>query len=144
MIAENKSKCVVVVSCWQIQCCGTPFQVGDKVEWLVLKYKEVNTKPRSGAEVEYYYEFHSSDWKKLYKITGIVDELNAEYYSLELRPPTEKLPKGSKELIYKKTVKITKADIWEKDIDGLEFEAYIVTLRDFTILPAKQEEVTFS
>lgn len=27
--------CTVFYECWQMQCCGVPFSVGDVVKWLV-------------------------------------------------------------------------------------------------------------
>ena len=36
-------KCTVFYDSWQMECCGTPFSVGDIVKWLVLKAEQLNT-----------------------------------------------------------------------------------------------------
>lgn len=34
-------KCTVTYDCWQMECCGTPFSVGDTVKWFVKAYDTV-------------------------------------------------------------------------------------------------------
>ena len=51
-------KCTVFYDSWQMECCGTPFSVGDIVKWLVLKAEQLNTPVNVGA-INYCYEAHS-------------------------------------------------------------------------------------
>ena len=138
----RSQRCSIYISDWQMQCCGTPFKIGDAVGWLVRVYEDDwQDKALHGAE--YYYEHHSADWNKLYMVTGIVDVIKSRYCRYEPRPkPNLKL--GSFLYpVYQKSVSITEADGWEADIDGLAFFSYLVELCDCTIRPAKEDEVTF-
>jgi len=140
---KNNSKCIVHIEDWQFQCCGIPFKVGDSIEWIIHKL-DCDYKIISNSGAEYYYEHHSSDWQTLLKIKGIVDEIKAEYFSLKLFPNQTENHNYTYHRVYKTSLNVEYADGHDEDIDGLEFGSYIVTLRDFTILPAKQNEVTFS
>ena len=149
MIDNGTKVCVIAIEDWQIQCCGTSFKVGDKVEWIVHEYgKPSDVTVRM---VEYYYEHHSSDWQKLFKAVGIVAEIKALFYSYEERPNQYGNKQGVvRHRVYEKAVDVEFAygsaddDGWHEDIDGFEFGEYEVTLRDCTIRPARESEVTFS
>lgn len=64
-------KCTVFYDSWQMECCGTPFSVGDIVKWLVLKAEQLNTPVNVGA-INYCYEAHSSDWQNIFVLEGKV------------------------------------------------------------------------
>ena len=34
---QKMNKCTVLIAAWEMQCCGTPFKIGDIVEWCVEK-----------------------------------------------------------------------------------------------------------
>ena len=139
---SRSQRCAIYISDWQMQCCGTPFKIGDAVGWLVCKYEDDwQDKALHGAE--YYYEHHSADWNKLYMATGIVDTIIARYCRYESLPNPNMKQGSIRYPVYQKSVGITEADGWEADIDGLVFFSYLVELRDCTIRPAKEDEVTF-
>jgi len=142
MKAEQTPKCVVLIDDWQMQCCGVPFKVGEKVEWIVQEWAK--TMKDSLVEVDYYYEHHSSEWQKLFKIVGFVDAIKALYYTLELHPNPDENHGCTHHRVYKKTVDVIEADGWDTDIDGFEFGDYKIVLRDFVIRPAEKVEITFS
>jgi hypothetical protein len=144
----NYDKCVVLIESWQIQCCGASFEIGDKIEWIVRKYRK--NSEMTGSMIEYYYENHDSEWEKLFKAIGTVDKINAMFCRYEKRPNERGNKKGFVNYpIYEKSIDVNVAygstdDGWHEDIDGLEFGEYEVTLRDCVIVPAKETEVTFS
>ncbi len=55
--------CTVTYDCWQMECCGTPFSVGDTVKWFVERYEKIEqlNSPDDSWKTDYYYEAHSSD-----------------------------------------------------------------------------------
>jgi hypothetical protein len=112
------------------------------VEWIVEKFGKVSLD--SGDIIDYIYEHHSSEWKKLFKMVGIVTQIKAKYYKIE-NPPEEK--KGTPEYIcksiYKEAIEIQETDGFEKNRRGLEFRDYEVYLKDCAIRPAHKSEITF-
>jgi len=149
MVDNGEKTCVIAIEDWQMQCCGTTFTVGEKVEWIVHELGKPSEV--TGRMVEYYYEQHSSDWQKLFRAVGVVTEIKALYCSYEQRPNEYGNKQGFVRYpIYEKAVDVDTAygcadsDGWYEDIDGLEFIEYEVTLRDCAIRPAKESEVTFS
>jgi hypothetical protein len=135
-------KCIIAVEDWQMQCCGTPFRVGDSVDWIVHKCG----KPSEVTDrmVEYYYEHHSSEWQELFRAEGIVDEIKALFCRLELRPSEYGNHSLVNYRVYETAIEVESADGWDEDVDGLEFGEYEVTLRDCVVRPAQKAEVTFS
>jgi hypothetical protein len=134
--------CRVLIDDWQMQCCGIPFSVGDSVEWLAKKWVSCDFYIDVGT-IDYYYEHHSPEYKKLFKIIGKVAKIQALYCILVPDPaadPTNKAVIKTQGKVYPVT---NFADGNEDDIDGQEFDAYVVCLEDIQVAPAKQSEVTF-
>jgi len=139
----NYKKCVIAIDDWQMQCCGTPFKLGDDVEWILHRHGKKSK--LTDNMVEFYYEHHSSEWENLFKATGAVDKIEALFCRYEKRPNEHGNKKGFVNYaIYEKALNVDAADGWHGDVDGLKFVAYEVTLRDCVIVPAKKTEVTFS
>ena len=134
-------KCAVFIKNWQMQCCGNPFSVGDSVEWLAGKFDEPWTYHKDVEAVDYFYEHHSSEWEKLFKVIGRVTKITACYGILTPDPngPTEANHIRTPGIMQP----VTKADGWDEDIGEQELDAYIVCLEDARIAPAKKSEVTF-
>lgn len=125
---------------WQMQCCGAPFDVGDKIQWLVFKVDEDEIKlPVYGEKIDYCYEAHSSDYSKLLMLSGVVKNIRALYckYEPSAKNPQYLIPVSGF------TVIKTHADGWEKPIANSKFSDYIIDLIDIKIRAAKQSEVTF-
>jgi len=142
MTEPETDSCTISVENWQMQCCGTPFSVGDKVEWLVYKHDRVSVV--TGRAIEYYYEKHSSDWRELLMLTGTVDEIKALFVSIELHPNPAENHNCTHHCVYRNHKVIEYADGWDKDSEELELGEYEVRLIDCTVRPAKKSEVTFS
>jgi hypothetical protein len=81
-------QCVVLYEDWQMQCCGVPFKIGDTVKWIVAKL-DSNEIPVDVGTINYYYEAHSSNYKELFILFGVVDEIRALYYKYEELPDSK-------------------------------------------------------
>lgn len=125
-------ECTIFYESWQIQCCGAPFAIGDKIEWnctLPSEYKNAH-----GIPLDFEEEHHGS---ATHSIVGTVTKIISE---------RSEFPKGKREVWYKKAMtihdEIQKAEGWESDYKGddqtdRKFWGYIVTLKDVTVKPIK-------
>lgn len=140
---ENHESSIILISGWEMQCCGTPFAIGDSIKWLVSKWSwgEGYIAPEGIKEISYFYNEHSSDWQDLFSLTGKVATIKAVFESFVPNPENEKfLMRASGETSIRK---VTYADGWDKDVDGKKFDCYIVDLENVSVAPARQSEVTF-
>jgi len=142
MAEPKRDSYIISIEDWQMKCCGTPFSVGDKVEWLVFKCDGVSL--ATGKAIEYCYEKHSSDWHELFTLTGTVDEIKALFFSIEPHPNPTENHNCTHHRVYRKLKDIDYADGWDKDSEGLEVGEYEVSLIGCFVRPTKREEVTFS
>lgn len=120
-----------------MQCCGTPFNIGDSVKWLVL---QVNQDFSVDLQLtDYYYEAHSSDYEKLLMLSGNVIKILALHHQYAPSSNDKRilLPVSSI------TLEVTSANGWDAPIDDHQFSSYIVTLDNISIRPAEKNEVTF-
>ncbi len=65
--------CNIYYHAWQLQCCGEPFRVGDRVDWTC----EVPSKPTNVSDiiVDFTEEHHGSE---THSISGVVDKIMME------------------------------------------------------------------
>ena len=131
-------ECNVFYESWQMQCCGMPFSVGEKIEWIVDKITTINT-PVEIGNIDYCYEAHSSEYIKLYVLEGVVKKINVLYERYEQSSDKNYYVPVDGKLINAKT-----ADGEEEDIDDLKISGYIVKLHDCSVRRAKRKEVTFN
>ncbi len=129
-------ECTLYYESWQIQCCGEPFAVGEKVTWTCIIPSEF--KNAHGIIVDFEEEHHGF---ATHSITGIVDKIIAE---------RSEFPKGKRIVHYHeaKTIKeeILEANGYEselKDDEATErtFWGYIVTLRDAMVKPLANDKI---
>ena len=127
-------KCTVFYDSWQMECCGTPFSVGDIVKWLVLKAEQLNTPVNVGA-INYCYEAHSSDWQNIFVLEGKVETIKILYHSYapSENNPRLLIPIGGK------TIDAENAKGFDKKVDDMEASGYIVVLNEYAIRSAKKE-----
>ena len=126
---------------WEMECCGTPFKIGEGVDWLVRNIDEI----KDTIEVDnldYIYDAHNDDWENIYKLKGIVKTINIYYEKFEIKNVEGRnmlvpIPKTSK------LVNTNSSDDYEEDVDGLKASAYVVELENVTIRPATEKEVTY-
>ena len=132
------NKCIVFYERWQMECCGIEFQTGDTVKWLVCNSYPLIT-PVDVGKVDYCYEAHDSDWKKIFVLEGIVEHIQILY---ERYAPLKDNPKLLAP-VSGKLIASNCAKGFEKDVDDMKPSGYIVDIIRYLIRPAKKEEVTF-
>lgn len=131
-------KCVVFYECWQMECCGTPFSIGDRVKSPVMK-PECFKSPIDVGVIDYIYQAHSSEWKKIYVLEGKVEIIKTLYQRYApSEHNTRLLVPVDGELI-----EVKKAKGFDNQFKDMEASGYVVTLNDYLFRPAKKEEVTF-
>jgi len=125
-----------------MQCCGEPFKIDDIINWLAVKWNkndwscDIDVGP-----IDYYYEHHSSEWKKLFKITGKVKQIQTLYRKFE---PDPKDPTGRSRIRTSwKSHLAESADGWDENIGEYRLNGYVVILENVKIAPANKTEVTF-
>ncbi|MCJ1674985.1 hypothetical protein MT355_17125 [Rathayibacter sp. VKM Ac-2929] len=69
MIASSTRLIEVVREGWEVECCGAPFAVGDRLTWLLLSYP-----PRPTGPARYAEEHHQALPNAL-TVTGVVREI---------------------------------------------------------------------
>lgn len=123
-------ECKLYYESWQLQCCGDPFAVGDKVDWtcaMPTEYKNAH-----GIILDFEEEHHGF---ATHSISGTVAQIIAE---------RSEYPKGELVVYYHKAKtiqeKIVKANGYENDFDSDEdtdrtLWGYIVTLKDAVVKP---------
>ena len=109
-----------------MECCGTPFSVGDIVKWLVLKAEQLNTPVNVGA-INYCYEAHSFDWQNIFVLEGKVETIKILYHSYapSENNPRLLIPIGGK------TIDVENAKGFDKKVDDMEASGYIVVLNEY-------------
>ena len=121
----NKGKrCTVFYAVWQMQCCGTPFSVGDKVEWTVLSNNAFNS-PVDIGKIDYCYDAHYAKGDKVLAFEGRVEEIKILYHKF--------IPsKDNKSLIAVsgKVSDINYVNGWEDNIEDMKVVGYVVSLSD--------------
>lgn len=126
-------ECTLFYESWQLQCCGEPFAVGDKVEWTGLmpsQYKNAHEIPIDFEEDHHGFASHA--------ITGTVSRIIAE---------RSEFPKGESEVWYEKASTIQEyinsadgkeSDFPDDDTTEKTLWGYIVLLTDVTVKPIKE------
>lgn len=129
-------KCIVFYESWQMECCGTPFSIGDTVKWLVYKAEKLNT-PVDVGEIHYCYEAHSSDWQNIFVLEGKVETIKILYQKYVPSANNSRLLVP----VDGKIIEIESAKGFDKKFNDMESSGYIVELNEYAIRPAQKEEV---
>lgn len=131
---------IISVADWQMQCCGAPFKVGERVEWTVDKKEEPNEvwDKFDPEPIEYYYENHASDQMKTLVLEGLVKKIYANYFKFEIKLKRQHKFQAYKEYsvpIAVKSVTVDEADGWhnEMDTETWKFVYYTVHLDDVEV-----------
>jgi hypothetical protein len=125
----NKVK--IRIASWEMQCCGTPFKVGDNVKWTVCRGTDSGDESFSHkgiGDFDYFYDEHDCG-EPQFVLTGTVVDIRAVCTLYELRP----YEGGSKvkECYYAVEHKLSDfdgvADGWTEITDGeYKFSGYLV------------------
>lgn len=133
------NKCIVFYESWQMECCGTGFQIGDTVKWLVCSSYPLVT-PVDVGKIDYCYEAHDSDWKNIFMLEGIVKHIQILY---EKYAPSKDNPKLLAP-VSGRLIESNCAKGFEKSVNDMKPSGYIVEIVNYSVRPAKKEEVTFT
>ena len=131
-------ECTVFYEQWQMECCGSPFTVGDTIRWLVDKTTDLNTAIDIG-KIDYCYEAHSDEWEKLYVFTGRVQSIKILYELFE----QEKEGSPMMRRVDGALIETEAVDGTENDVHGMQASGYVVHLSEVEIRPAEEGEVSF-
>lgn len=135
-------KCRIVYESWQMQCCGEPLHLGQKVELLSCNYKQ-NLDDNDSYLFDFLEEHHHGYSLKL---TGIIQSLSAVFVE-EYSQGTTLMNHPDNKFV---EIPITKIDRYGADINDSRFKPngamdYHVTLRDVSVtLPEAQLTDSFS
>lgn len=136
-------ECKVNYIKWEMDCCGTPFSIGDTVEWTVSKCKSNESSGLAETgEHEYYYNAHCSDFDRMLVLTGRVKDIKVEfigYKPIEICSSPRKqyfMQPVSSKIIASKHAPCEMSDIENiTDLDDMEENEFIVVLEDYSIKP---------
>ncbi len=138
METYKMDKCVVYYESWQLQCCGDPFAVGEKVWWKVRIPEEESI--CNGTKVDFYEEHHI---RHTHTVKGTIIKIIAERSELLKGDMVEEC------VSYEKSDKIYEelqaADGWESEMRSDEttlraFWGYVVELKDVTVKQLKNKK----
>ncbi len=126
----NMDECNVYYESWQIQCCGDPFAIGDKVEWT--GFMPYGCKNAHGIILDFLENHHGGS---SHRITGTVSKIIAE---------RSEFPKGKREVWYERANVIheeiqsangRECELPDDETTERTFWGYIVELKDVTVKP---------
>lgn len=129
-------ECRIYYESWQIQCCGDPFAINDKVDWTCAMPKEY--KNAHGIIIDFEEDHHGF---ATHSISGTVTQIIAE---------RSEFPKGKRVVCYPQAEiiqeEVYKANGYEKEISSDEetdrtFWGYIVTLKDAVVKPLSETKI---
>lgn len=132
------NRCVVLYEDWQFECCGEAYAVGENIKWLVLRVENIDI-PIKTDKIDYYYEAHSSDYKKLFVLEGKINKIKALYEKYAESKDNPKLLIPVDGFLY--DINSCQEKVGRKD--DMAFSAYLVYIENFSIRPALESEVTF-
>lgn len=122
---------------WQMECCGTPFKIGDSVEWYVIDADRLISSLDIDG-LQYAYDAHFDDWNGIYKLRGIVNSISVYYekYELVSAPGHDMLKPvpGISEM-----VPITSSEDVDIYRGELQASGYVVELIETDVRPAKMK-----
>jgi hypothetical protein len=124
----------VCIEHWQMECCGDPFKIGDRVEWTAVKGVPFNDILDVGA-IDYWYENHFETDGNVFIITGTVVQITLIYYYYELNTDQKTYFPTSGILAETNQADTCRID----DKDGARFAEYCVKLKDVSV--EKYEDV---
>ena len=132
-----ENRCVVFYCYWEIECCGAPFSPGTRVNWPVIKSPKLITS--ADIRADYVHNSHDADWQSLMMLEGTVESIEVLFERYRPSPdrPRVMLP------FENERVKTELADGAEEEKGDLKPSGYIVIIRDFTVRPAEERDITF-
>ena len=119
--------CNIYYEAWQIQCCGKPFKIGDRVRWSCIQTQGEDY--TCGHKIDFYEEHHYHT--PTHTIEGTITEIYAEIAVF-------KISKLDYDSALKFTIPIQKADCFESDEFRHKEEnryciGYVVSMKDVEV-----------
>ena len=114
---------------WQLECCGDPFSVGERVSWTVVVADDGYLSNILGADADsitHAEEHHSDDTANLPSVTGLVRSIHVVHYRLAASPQDSRMyypVQGSGVLVSVQT-----AAGHEEPPPGLHHGGYVIAL----------------
>ena len=129
-------RCSVLYEQWQMECCGSPFGIGDTVAWPTVKWDSAHNsnwatgfKRLSKEAIEYCYEAHNSGCEELFQIEGIISKIIAIHSSFEPNPDGS----NTNIMVPRIAASVSHADGLDEDVDGFVLDSYFVVLDNASI-----------
>ncbi len=139
------SECKVYYSSYELPGEDYHFRIGNKVKWIVVKPVTINNKklyvPAAGKEkFDYWVDFIDgfSEGHSLY-MEGYVKDITALY---TLRDYKKNIINEIGHIPYTKRYKVNNSRI-DSDFQGGSLAGYIVTLEDYTVRVAIEDDVYY-
>lgn len=124
----GKMECRIYYEAWEMECCGTPFRLGDVVEWKVSENTDIIS-PVDLGHIDYCYDAHSSEGTKLFTLKGKVDSIKLLYHKYELQGPESKIYVAVNGAL----VDADFVQGFDEDYEGLGCAGYVVSLSECSI-----------
>lgn len=133
---KHYDQCTIYYESWQIQCCGDPFAVGEKIDWQCTIAPGANN--AHGYIIDFEEEHH---YGATHSISGTVSKIIAE---------RSEFPKGKGEVYYHAAnvihTELQQADGYESQYKSDEttdriFWGYIVMLDDVVVKPLADYDI---
>ncbi len=119
--------CRVFYESWQMQCCGDPVKINDKVSWLVtiIADKDKHNFIDEDA-IDYLYDSHNPD-SKIPVLVGTIARIRVlyEHYIFAPNSTTMRIPSDDKKL-----VEVQRVDGTEDSIEKFDPTGYVIDLVD--------------
>ncbi len=130
-------ECVVDYESWQMECCGKPFAVGEKISWSGFVFKRFGN--AHGFIIDFYEDHHAH---ATHKITGTVTMINSQFSDSD---KNTKIIGYDKEWVYHRILQYADGEDCGQEPDENKKRTlwgYIVELEDVTITPLEEKTNT--
>ena len=133
LVREDVDVRTVWVDHWQLQCCGTPFEVGAGVSWTVTTpdahYMDVVLGHVLPSGVDYCEEHHGDPFKDEVGLTGRVAHIRAVFCAFA---PASNGPRSALRPVAGSAVLQDRSSVdgSERALDDLRLIGYVVTIED--------------
>ncbi|MGW5641967.1 DUF6578 domain-containing protein [Saccharopolyspora sp. NPDC003752] len=130
---------LVWVSEWEIQCCGEPFAVGERVDWTLRddpdrEWLAAALGPELAQSVSHVESHHNEVPEEVSPVRARVLGIRRAYcrYAAAHGGDSHPYPVPGSAVL----TEVDRADGWEAEMSGLHFNGYLVELDVFRAGPA--------
>lgn len=116
-----------------MECCGTPFKIGDEIKWLVCHCDFSLNTPVDMGKIDYCYDEHEVTGNELFWLIGTVEHIQILY---ERHAPHKDHP-HMLVAVSGKLIEADHAEGFEKPIDEMKPSGYLVKISNYSVQPIK-------